>query len=124
HNGQWTGHTGKKIDTVVNIGIGGSDLGPRMVVEALRPYHKPGITVHFVANVDGSDLFNALQTLDPETTLFLVASKTFTTQETMKNAQSARQWLVERLGHLDSVRRHFVAMSTNEDAVREFGIST
>lgn len=123
HSGSWTGHTGKKIDTVINIGIGGSDLGPRMAVEALKPYHVPGIKVHFVANVDGSDLFNILKGADAETTLFLVASKTFTTQETMKNAHSARQWLVEKLGGESGIHRHFVAMSTNEDAVRDFGIS-
>lgn len=123
HSGAWRGHTGQRIDTIVNIGIGGSDLGPRMVVEALKPYHRPEITVHFVANVDGSDLHNTLQKLNPGTTLFLVASKTFTTQETMQNAQSARRWLVENLGDEESVARHFVAMSTNQDAVQAFGIS-
>lgn len=122
HNGQWTGHTGKRIKTVINIGIGGSDLGPRMVVEALKPYHVPDLKTHFVANVDGSDLFNALKDSDPETTLFLVASKTFTTQETMANAQTARGWLTAKLGP-SCVHRHFVAMSTNAKAVHDFGIS-
>ncbi|MGZ9097587.1 MAG: glucose-6-phosphate isomerase [Micavibrio sp.] len=122
HNGQWTGHTGKRIQTIINIGIGGSDLGPRMAVEALRPYHVKDLKIHFVANVDGSDLFNALKNSDPETTLFLVASKTFTTQETMANAQTARAWLTDQLGP-SCVHRHFVAMSTNAQAVHDFGIS-
>ena len=124
HAGTWTGHSGKRIETIINIGIGGSDLGPRMVVDALRPYHIKGQTLHFVANVDGSDLHNALQSSDPETTLFLVASKTFTTQETMANAQTARQWLVNHFGDDACVHRHFAAMSTNAAAVREFGINT
>lgn len=124
HNGTWTGHNGKRIDTIINIGIGGSDLGPRMVVEALRPYHIKGQTIHFVANVDGADLENALCDANPETTLFLVASKTFTTQETMQNAHSARKWLVNHFGDESCVHRHFAAMSTNADAVRAFGINT
>lgn len=123
HNGQWTGHTGKRIQTIINIGIGGSDLGPRMAVEALKPYHVKDLKIHFVANVDGSDLFNALKDSDPETTLFLVASKTFTTQETMANAQTAREWLTKKLGP-SCVHRHFVAMSTNAKAVHDFGINT
>jgi glucose-6-phosphate isomerase len=123
HNGQWTGHTGKRIQTIINIGIGGSDLGPRMVVEALKPYHAKDLKIHFVANVDGSDLFNALKDANPETTLFLVASKTFTTQETMTNAKTAREWLTKSLGE-SCVHRHFVAMSTNAKAVHDFGINT
>ncbi len=118
----WRGHTGKTITDVVNIGIGGSDLGPVMVTEALRPYWKPGLAAHFVSNVDGTHLSEVLNRLDPETTLFIVASKTFTTQETLTNARSARAWLVERLGSDEAVARHFVALSTNADAVAEFGI--
>ncbi|HEY8189478.1 MAG TPA: glucose-6-phosphate isomerase, partial [Micavibrio sp.] len=122
HGGQWTGHTGRKIENVVNIGIGGSDLGPRMVVDALRPYHRTGIKVHFVSNVDAADLLNALQDCNPETTLFLVASKTFTTAETMANAHTARQWLIEKLGSDSGVKKHFAALSTNRKAVESFGI--
>ncbi len=121
-DGTWTGHTGRPITDVVNIGIGGSDLGPVMVTEALRPYWKQGLRAHFVSNVDASHLTEVLRQVHPETTLFIVASKTFTTQETLTNARSARQWLVDHLGAQAAVARHFVALSTNRDAVVEFGI--
>ncbi|GMV42604.1 MAG: glucose-6-phosphate isomerase 2 [Myxococcales bacterium] len=120
-SGAWTGHTGARISDVVNIGIGGSDLGPVMVTEALRPYWKPGLRVHFVSNVDGAHLADTLAPLMPATTLFLVASKTFTTQETLTNARSARAWLTAAHGEA-AVARHFVALSTNEREVRAFGI--
>jgi len=120
--GAWLGHSGRAITDVVNIGIGGSDLGPVMVTEALRPYWKQGLRAHFVSNVDSSHLSEVLRRVQPETTLFIVASKTFTTQETLTNARSARQWLVDRLGSEDAVAKHFVALSTNRDAVVEFGI--
>jgi len=120
--GVWLGHTGRAITDVVNIGIGGSDLGPVMVTEALRPYWKQGLRAHFVSNVDGTHLSEVLRQVQPETTLFIVASKTFTTQETLTNARSARQWLVDGLGAEDAVAKHFVALSTNRDAVVEFGI--
>jgi len=120
--GAWVGYTGRTITDVVNIGIGGSDLGPVMVTEALRPYWKQGLRAHFVSNVDGTHLSEVLRQVQPETTLFIVASKTFTTQETLTNAKSARQWLVERLAAEDAVAKHFVALSTNRDAVAEFGI--
>ncbi len=120
-NGSWRGKTGKAITDVVNIGIGGSDLGPVMVTEALKPYQKPGLRVHFASNVDGTHIAETLKTLNPETSLFIVASKTFTTQETMANAESAKAWLVQALG-ADAVARHFIALSTNEKAVRTFGI--
>ncbi len=119
--GGWLGATGKAVTDVVNIGIGGSDLGPVMVCEALRPYQSPGLKVHFVSNVDGSHIAETLKWCDPETTLFIVASKTFTTQETLANAHTARGWLVTRLGE-DAVSRHFVALSTNAKAVSAFGI--
>ncbi len=121
-DGSRRGHTGEAITDVVNIGIGGSDLGPRMAVDALKPYQRPDLRVHFVANVDGADLHDRLQGLDPARTLFIVASKTFTTQETMTNAGSARAWLVERLGDEAAVAAHFVALSANPDAVAAFGI--
>ena len=120
--GAWRGYTGKPICSIVNLGIGGSDLGPVMVTEALRPYWRPGFSAHFVSNVDGTDISEKLRRVDPETTLFLVASKTFTTQETMANAATARQWLVGRLGSDTAVRSHFVALSTNTAAVTAFGI--
>jgi glucose-6-phosphate isomerase len=120
--GSWVGHTGRAITDVVNIGIGGSDLGPVMVTEALRPYWQEGLRAHFVSNVDGTHLSEVLRRVEPETTLFIVASKTFTTQETLANAQSARAWLVGRLGAEEAVAKHFVALSTNSDAVVEFGI--
>jgi glucose-6-phosphate isomerase len=122
-SGGWLGATGKPIAHIVNIGIGGSDLGPVMVCEALRPYQSPGLRVHFVSNVDGSHIAETLKWCDPETTLFIVASKTFTTQETLANAHTARDWLVTRLGE-DAVARHFVAVSTNAKAVGAFGIDT
>ena len=122
-SGEWKGQTGKPITDLVNIGIGGSDLGPLMVCEALKPYGKPGLKVHFVSNVDGTHLAETLKQLDPATTLFIVASKTFTTQETITNARSARAWLVERLGDA-AVPKHFVAVSTNGAEVSKFGIDT
>ncbi|MEM1193267.1 MAG: glucose-6-phosphate isomerase [Pseudomonadota bacterium] len=124
HRGTHTGFTGKPLTTVVNIGIGGSDLGPLMVTEALRPYGLSGRQSHFVSNVDGQHLADVLATLDPETTLFIVASKTFTTQETMTNARSARGWFLEKSGGDEAaVAQHFVALSTNERAVTDFGIA-
>ena len=123
-DGSWVGHTGKTITDVVNIGIGGSDLGPVMVTEALRPYWKPGLHAHFVSNVDGTHVSEVLKRVDPETTLFIVASKTFTTQETLTNAHTARAWLVDALSSEDAVAKHFVALSTNAEAVAEFGIDT
>ena len=120
--GEWRGHTGRAITDVVNIGIGGSDLGPRMACEALRPYGGGGPRVHFVANVDGADLADTLAGLDPERTLFVVASKTFSTLETLANARSARAWLVGRLGAEEAVGRHFVAVSTHRERVAAFGI--
>ncbi len=122
-SGQWKGHTGEAIRDVVNIGIGGSNLGPLMVCEALRHY-QDGPRVHFVSNVDGTHLVETLKPLDPTTTLFVVASKTFTTQETLSNAHSARDWLVRRLGDESAVARHFVAVSTNAQEVGAFGIDT
>ncbi|MEO8704287.1 MAG: glucose-6-phosphate isomerase [Kofleriaceae bacterium] len=124
-SGDWKGHTGKTITDVVNIGIGGSDLGPVMVTEALKPYWKPGLSVHFVSNVDGTHIAETVKTLDPERTLFIVASKTFTTQETLTNATSARTWLLEKLkAGNDAVAKHFVALSTNAKEVSKFGIDT
>ncbi len=123
-DGAWLGHTGEPITDVVNIGIGGSDLGPLMVCQALEPYASPRLRAHFVSNVDGAHITHVLRGLDPATTLFIVASKTFTTQETMTNAGSARSWLVERLGSEAAVARHFVAVSTNAKAVAAFGIDT
>jgi glucose-6-phosphate isomerase len=121
-NGQWRGYTGKSIRSVVNIGIGGSDLGPMMVTQALSPYAMKDLASHFVSNVDGSALAETLRVCDPETTLFIVASKTFTTQETLANAHSARRWLVAHAKAESAVSNHFVAVSTNAKAVREFGI--
>lgn len=121
-SGAWVGHTGERIRTVVNIGIGGSDLGPVMVTEALKWAKHPDLEFHFVSNVDGTDIAQALAASDPATTLFIVASKTFTTQETMTNAATARTWLLDRLGDEAAVARHFVALSTNAAAVGEFGI--
>lgn len=123
HSGRWRGYTGKVITDVVNIGIGGSDLGPKMVVRALQPYGTGNIqTTHFVSNVAQADLLATLNKLNPETTLFLIASKTFTTQETMTNALSARTWLVNSLSNQDAVNKHFVAISTNTKKAIEFGI--
>ncbi|OCG40716.1 glucose-6-phosphate isomerase [Gilliamella sp. Bif1-4] len=122
-NGEWKGYTGKAITDVVNIGIGGSDLGPVMITEALRPY-KNHLNMHFVSNVDGTHIIEALKGLNPETTLFLVASKTFTTQETMTNAQTARAWLLDAAKDDKAVALHFVALSTNAKEVEKFGIDT
>ncbi|WP_323666191.1 glucose-6-phosphate isomerase [Pectobacterium punjabense] len=121
--GEWKGYTGKTITDVVNIGIGGSDLGPFMVTEALKPY-KNHLNMHFVSNVDGTHIAETLKPLDPETTLFLVASKTFTTQETMTNAHSARDWFLKTAQDEKHVAKHFAALSTNAKAVGEFGIDT
>ncbi len=123
-SGDWTGHTGKRIRNVVNIGIGGSDLGPVMAYEALKHYSDRDLTFRFVSNVDGTDFVEAVLDLDPEQTLFVVSSKTFTTQETMTNAHSARSWLLDTLGDETAVAKHFVAVSTNAEAVRSFGIDT
>ena len=122
-SGEWRGYTGKAITDVVNIGIGGSDLGPYMVTEALRPY-KNHLNMHFVSNVDGTHIAETLKKVNPETTLFLVASKTFTTQETMTNANSARDWLLAAAKDNSAVAKHFAALSTNGKAVAEFGIDT
>lgn len=121
-SGQWKGFTGKPITDLVNIGIGGSDLGPLMVTEALRPYHTT-IKPHFVSNVDGTHIVETLKNLNPETTLFIIASKTFTTQETMTNAESAKKWFSEKTGGKGDVAKHFVAVSTNTQAVTAFGIA-
>ncbi len=123
--GEWTGHTGKPIKNIVNIGIGGSDLGPAMAYEVLRSYTQRDLTFRFVSNVDGADLHEAVRDLDPAETLFIVASKTFTTIETITNATSARNWLLTGLGAgQDAVAKHFVALSTNAEKVEEFGIDT
>jgi glucose-6-phosphate isomerase len=121
-SGDWKGYTGKAITDIVNIGIGGSDLGPLMVTEALKYYQKPNLQVHFVSNVDGTHMAETLKTVNPETTLFMVASKTFTTQETMTNAHTARQWFLDAAKNEDHIKKHFVALSTNEEGVTEFGI--
>ncbi|MFF0184345.1 glucose-6-phosphate isomerase [Streptomyces sp. NPDC005244] len=124
-SGEWTGHTGRRIKNIVNIGIGGSDLGPAMAYEVLRPFTDRSLTVRFVSNVDGADLHEALQGLDPAETLFVIASKTFTTIETITNATSAREWLLEGLkAGQEAVARHFVALSTNGGKVADFGIDT
>ncbi|CAL9580231.1 glucose-6-phosphate isomerase [Streptomyces sp. MNU103] len=123
-SGEWTGHTGRRIRNVVNIGIGGSDLGPAMAYEALRAYTARELTFRFVSNVDGADLHEATHDLDPAETLFIVASKTFTTIETITNATSARAWLLDALGDEKAVARHFVALSTNAEKVSDFGIDT
>ncbi len=122
HSGEWTGYSGKKITDIVNIGIGGSDLGPLMVTEALRPYWKEGMNVHYVSNVDGTHIAETLKRVNPETTLFMVASKSFTTQETMTNAFTARQWFLQAAKNEDMVARHFVAISTNVPGAIDFGI--
>ena len=121
-SGEWKGFTGKIITDIVNIGIGGSDLGPVMVTECLRPYAKEGLNVHFVSNVDGTHIIETLKPLNPESTLFLIASKTFTTQETMTNAFSAREWFLKCAKDHAYVAKHFVALSTNIEKVEEFGI--
>ncbi|MCU0356388.1 MAG: glucose-6-phosphate isomerase [Cyclobacteriaceae bacterium] len=122
-HGNWKGYTGKAITDIVNIGIGGSDLGPVMVTEALRPYWST-ITPHFVSNVDGTHLAEVVKRVNPETTLFIIASKTFTTQETMTNAESAKQWFLQQTNGKGQVEKHFVAVSTNQEAVAAFGIDT
>ncbi len=121
HSGEWKGFTGKPITDIVNIGIGGSDAGPRMVCQAMRPFHIKELNVHFVANVDGHDLDMVLNRVRPETTLFIIASKTFTTLETMLNAHSARSWFLNH-GTIRDIQKHFVAISTNREAVEKFGI--
>ena len=124
-NGEWRGHTGKRIRNVVNIGIGGSDLGPVMAYEALKDYSDRSIKFRFVSNIDGADILEALRDLDPAETLFLVSSKTFTTLETMTNARTARGWLLAGLGGDEkAIARHFVAVSTNAPEVAKFGIDT
>lgn len=122
HNGEWKGYSGKKIKNIVNIGIGGSDLGPVMVTEALRPYWVDGIQAHFVSNVDGTQIVETLKNLNPEETLFTIASKTFTTQETMTNAYTARDWFLKSATDEKYVAKHFVALSTNAEGVKDFGI--
>ncbi|MET9444524.1 glucose-6-phosphate isomerase [Streptomyces sp. NPDC006610] len=121
-SGEWTGHTGRPIRNVVNVGIGGSDLGPAMAYEVLRPYSARDLTLRFVSNVDGADLHEAVRDLEPAETLFIIASKTFTTIETVTNATSARKWLLDALGDDAAVAKHFVALSTNAEKVAEFGI--
>jgi glucose-6-phosphate isomerase len=122
-SGQWKGYTGKPITDIVNIGIGGSDMGPRMVTEALKPYWKPGIQAHFVSNIDGTHIAENLKKASPETTLFMIASKTFTTQETMTNAHTARKWFLDSAKKDEFIKHHFVAISTNEKEVIKFGIN-
>ncbi|MEQ8556227.1 MAG: glucose-6-phosphate isomerase [Cyclobacteriaceae bacterium] len=124
HDGKLLGYTGKSINTVVNIGIGGSNLGPYMVTEALKPFVKEGFNFHFVSNIDSSDLASKLKVVDPETTLFVIASKTFTTLETMTNARSAKEWFLKSAKDQKFVKNHFIAISTNTEAVAEFGIDT
>jgi glucose-6-phosphate isomerase len=121
-SGAWKGYSGKEITDIVNIGIGGSDLGPVMVTEALKAYGKAGLNVHFVSNVDGTHIAETIKPLNPETTLFMIASKTFTTQETMANAHSARNWFLEKAVNQEYVKKHFVAISTNQTEVEKFGI--
>ncbi|HYR80149.1 MAG TPA: glucose-6-phosphate isomerase, partial [Candidatus Dormibacteraeota bacterium] len=123
-DGSWTGHTGKRIRNVINIGIGGSDLGPVMAYEALRYYSERALTMRFVSNVDGTDFAEATRDLDPAETLFIVSSKTFTTLETMTNARTARDWSLAALGDKTAVAKHFVAVSTNAAEVTKFGIDT
>ncbi|KAI1829740.1 hypothetical protein DTO006G1_9049 [Penicillium roqueforti] len=121
-SGEWKGYTGKRINTIVNIGIGGSDLGPVMVTEALKPYGHPDIKLHFVSNIDGTHIAEALKHSDPETTLFLIASKTFTTAETITNSNTAKAWFLESAKDDSHIAKHFVALSTNEPEVTKFGI--
>ena len=123
-SGDWQGYSGQAISDIVNIGIGGSDLGPVMVTEALKHYQKPNINVHYISNVDGTHISETLKELNPETTLFIIASKTFTTQETMTNATSARDWFLKAAGDEEAVKKHFVALSTNKEEVEKFGIDT
>lgn len=121
-SGDWVGYTGKRITDIVNIGIGGSDLGPVMVAECLKPYAKAGLNLHFVSNVDATHIAETLKQIAPETTLFMIASKTFTTQETMTNAFTARKWFVELVGDESVIPKHFIALSTNAEKVKAFGI--
>ncbi len=121
-SGKWMGYSNKPITDIVNIGIGGSDLGPLMVTEALKPYQKENISIHFVSNVDGTHIAETLKKVNPETTLFLIASKTFTTQETMTNAHTAREWFLKNGGSESNIRLHFAALSTNQGEVEKFGI--
>lgn len=121
-SGQWSGYTGKRIRHIVNIGIGGSDLGPVMAYEALRHYSQRDLSLHFISNIDGTDFSETVRELDPAETLFIICSKTFTTPETLTNARTAREWIVHGLGNEKAVRRHFVAVSTNTEAVSKFGI--
>ena len=123
-DGSWKGHTGKPIRNIINIGIGGSDLGPVMAYEALRHYADPKLTMRFVSNVDGTDFAVATGDLDPAETLFIISSKTFTTLETMTNAHTARNWILAALHDDKSIAKHFVAVSTNAEEVRKFGIDT
>lgn len=123
-SGEWKGYSGKPIRHIVNIGIGGSDLGPLMVCEALKPWQQRDLSLHFVSNVDGTHISETLQSVDAETTLFIIASKTFTTQETLANAHSARQWFLDQGAGTEDIAKHFAAVSTNADAVAEFGIDT
>ncbi len=123
-SGAWKGYTGKKITDIVNIGIGGSDLGPVMVTEALKPYGHPDLKMHFVSNVDGTHIAETIKKLNPETSLFIIASKTFTTQETITNARSARDWFLKTAKDPGAVAKHFVALSTNSKEVEKFGIDT
>jgi glucose-6-phosphate isomerase len=123
-SGEWHGYTGKRIKTVINIGIGGSDLGPAMAYQALLDQSLRDLTCRFVSNVDGTDIWEATHDLDPAETLFIVSSKTFTTLETITNATTARDWLLAGLGDKEAVAKHFVAVSTNAEKVREFGIDT
>jgi glucose-6-phosphate isomerase len=121
-SGRWKGYTGKPVKDIVNIGIGGSDLGPVMVTEALKPYARPGLKSHFVSNIDGTHIVETLKVCDQETTLFMIASKTFTTQETMTNARTARKWFLNKVQDEKEIKKHFVAISTNEKEVSKFGI--
>ncbi len=123
-SGQWRGYTGERITDVVNIGIGGSDLGPQMVVQALKPYRHPRLKLHFISNIDGAHVKETLESLNPETTLFIVSSKTFTTQETMTNAHFARSWFLAQSQETKHIAQHFVAVSTNSESVAAFGIDT
>ncbi len=123
-NGQWKGYTGKRIKNIVNIGIGGSDLGPLMAYEALKPYSDRNLTFRFISNIDGTHFVESVRDLNPEETLFIIASKTFTTEETMTNAQSAKDWILQSLKDERAVAKHFVAVSTNTKKVKEFGIDT
>ncbi|RUX83919.1 glucose-6-phosphate isomerase, partial [Mesorhizobium sp. M7D.F.Ca.US.004.01.2.1] len=124
HSGAWRGHTGLPIRNVINIGIGGSDLGPVMAYEALRHYSRRDMIFRFISNIDGTDFVEATRDLNPEETLFIICSKTFRTLETLTNAHAARQWILHNLGDQQAVARHFVAVSTNTEGVAEFGIDT